>query len=65
MGIEYPEDFLPEPGYDIAYSGSLHLPGFYLIHELGPWEETCWCEPEIVGYDYETDFFIYKHRRHQ
>lgn len=56
---------MPVVGDDVSWAGSLHLPGLYLIHELGMWEETCWCEPEVIGYDYDLDIYHFRHRRNQ
>lgn len=65
MGVvEYPDDFYPILGDDLALDTPLHVEGFRMCHEVDD-HGTCWCEPEIIGYDHYTDSYFYKHRNLQ
>lgn len=64
-GIQYPSDFGPIADDDVALNVNLCLPGFYLFHILGEWEQTCWCEPTLERYDEELDICEWRHRIHQ
>jgi len=53
------DDCEPEPGEDHALNTTVHLNGFYMLHQNSP---NCWCEPYISGYDEELDGWVCEHR---
>lgn len=49
MTVDYSPEFWPELGIDKITDTVIHFPGFYLLHESGPMEGACWCQPEVIA----------------
>ena len=56
--VGHPEEFEPTIGEDVS-AGNIQFEGFYLFHEAGP---LCWCDPEVVSIDEETDTIVCNHK---
>ena len=56
------DDFVPRLGEDISLANSIFIPGFLMLHELGPMEAFCWCDPEMIKYDDESGYAVFQHR---
>lgn len=57
--VSYPHSFQPQFGDDVAISQSILWPGNNLPHEESPW---CWCDPDLIDFDEDSETLIYVHR---
>jgi hypothetical protein len=57
--VSYPSNFLPQFDEDVAIGTSILWHGHSLPHEESPF---CWCGPDIIDFDEDTETLIYVHR---
>jgi len=57
--VSYPNNFQPQQDDDLAIGVSIMWPGHNLPHEESPW---CWCDPDLIDFDEESETLIYVHR---